>query len=74
MEDIGKMLIGLGMAITFIGIAVALVGKIPILGRLPGGIVIRNENLSCSISLASSILLSIVLTLVLNFLIRLLNR
>ena len=74
MEEIGKLLIGLGIVIVVIGVILVIAGRVPWLGHLPGDIVIQTGNVSCLFPLATSILLSIVLTLVLNLLFRLLNR
>jgi heme/copper-type cytochrome/quinol oxidase subunit 2 len=45
----------------------------PWLGRLPGDIHYRGQNVSCFISITTAILLSIVLTVLLNLVIRLLK-
>ncbi len=74
MEDIGKMLIGLGVVSIVIGGLVLLAVRVPWLGRLPGDIAVQRENFSCVVPLATSIVLSILLTLALNFLFRILNR
>jgi hypothetical protein len=58
----GKTLVFIGLAIAGIGLLVIL--GIPI-GRLPGDIYVRRGNFSFYFPLATSIILSIVLTLVL---------
>ncbi len=69
---------GIGRALLFVGIAVAVVGllfmlgpKIPLLGRLPGDIVLRRGESTFYFPLATSILVSIVLTVILNIAFRL---
>lgn len=69
---------GIGRALLFVGIAVAVVGllfmlgpKIPLLGRLPGDIVLRRGESTFYFPLATSILVSIVLTIILNIAFRL---
>ena len=47
-----------------------LIGKIPGLGRLPGDILIKRENVTIYIPLGTMILVSIVLTLLLNLIAR----
>jgi len=74
MEDLGKLLIGLGVVSVISGGLVLLAGRVPLLGHLPGDIVVQRENFSCVVPLATSIVLSIGLTLVLNLLFRILNR
>ena len=44
------------------------------LGRLPGDLVIKRENFSCVIPLASSLIISLVLTLLVNILIALVKK
>jgi hypothetical protein len=74
MEDIAKWLMIAGVLIALAGGALFLIGKIPGIGRLPGDIVIQNDNFSCAFPIVTSILLSIVLTIVVNVVLRLLNR
>jgi hypothetical protein len=58
----GKTLVFIGLAIAALGLLVML--GIPI-GRLPGDIYVRRGNFSFYFPLATSIILSILLTLVL---------
>lgn len=74
MDEMGKILLGLGIVLVGIGGLLILASRVPWLGRLPGDIVIQSENFSCMLPLATSILLSLVLTLVLNWLLRILNK
>lgn len=74
MDEMGKILLGLGIILVGIGGLLILASRVSWLGRLPGDIVIQSENFSCMFPLATSILLSLVLTLVLNLLLRILNK
>lgn len=74
MDEMGKILLGLGIVLVGIGGLLILASRVSWLGRLPGDIVIQSENFSCMFPLATSILLSLVLTLVLNLLLRILNK
>lgn len=74
MEELGKMLLLIGVLSIILGIAFFLIGKVPLLGRLPGDISIQRENFSCFFPLATSILLSIVLTIILNLILRAMNK
>ena len=66
------MLIGLGLLLLAIGVAVVLLGKIGApFGRLPGDMSYRGKNVSFYFPLGTSILLSIVLSLVFYVLARL---
>ena len=60
----GRLLVGVGLLIVFIGVLVML--GLPI-GRLPGDIVIRRGNSTFYFPLATSILVSVILTLVMMF-------
>lgn len=63
MQDIGRILIGVGIALILAG-AIYIVAARFGLGRLPGDFVFRRGNLTCIVPIATSILLSILLTLV----------
>ena len=66
MTEIGKMLLGVGLFIVVIGLALMLLGRtnLPI-GRLPGDILYRGKHTTFYFPLATSILVSVVLSLVL---------
>jgi hypothetical protein len=64
-NDLGRMLIVLGVVMVLVGLALLLAGRVPWLGRLPGDISIQRGNWSFYFPLGTSILLSIVLTLLL---------
>jgi hypothetical protein len=74
MDEIGKWLILFGVLLVAVGAVIFLLGKIPGVGRLPGDIVIQNENFTCFFPIATSILLSIVLTILLQMVRWLSNR
>jgi Protein of unknown function (DUF2905) len=74
MFDLGKLLVGLGLALLVIGGIVMLLGRSGFpLGRLPGDILYRGKKTTFYFPLATSILVSVVLSLVL-FLISRLRR
>jgi len=64
----------MGGTIALIGLILLLAPKIPLLGRLPGDIIIQREGFTCFFPLATMILVSIVLTILLNIVARLLGR
>jgi hypothetical protein len=65
MSELGKALIGLGVVIALIGVALLLAGRVGLpLGRLPGDIAYRGKNFSVFVPLGTSILLSVVFSLV----------
>lgn len=65
MNDIGRVLVGLGLFLLLLGSLILLLGKTGIpLGRLPGDIAYRGKHTSFYFPLATCILLSVVLSLV----------
>ncbi|RPJ56188.1 MAG: DUF2905 domain-containing protein [Acidobacteria bacterium] len=60
----GRALMIVGLAVFFVGLVLTLLPNTR-LGRLPGDIVIRRDNWSVFIPIATSILLSVFLTLLL---------
>lgn len=62
-DSLGKLLIVFGMVLALVGGLLLLVGKVPLLGRLPGDIVVRRENWSVYFPLTTSIVISVLLTL-----------
>jgi hypothetical protein len=65
MHELGKGLIILGVVIAAVGFLLLFANKIPFLGRLPGDILIRRENFTLYLPLATSIILSILVSLIL---------
>jgi len=63
MFDIGKTLILLGAVILVAGVVLALLGRLPWLGRLPGDIVIRRDDFVFVFPLMTCLLVSAVLSL-----------
>jgi len=65
MNDLGRLLIGVGLVLVIAGGLLLLLGRTGFpLGRLPGDISYRGKNLSVYFPLGTSILLSVVLSLV----------
>ena len=61
----GRMLIVLGLVLVAAGVAISLLGKLPLrLGHLPGDIRIHGRNSSFYFPLTTCILISVVLSLV----------
>ena len=71
MNDLGRLLIGLGIVLLIAGGLLLLLGRTGIpLGRLPGDISYRGKNMSVYFPLGTSILLSVLLSVVFYFLSR----
>lgn len=63
MSELGKSLIGFGLAIALIGVVLLVAGRVGLpLGRLPGDIAYKGKTFSFFIPLGTSILISIVLS------------
>ena len=65
MQDLGRMLIVLGVVIALVGVVLLVAGRVPGLGRLPGDIHVERGQWSFYFPLGTSIVLSLLLTLVL---------
>jgi hypothetical protein len=66
-NDLGRLLIVLGVVITMLGVVIVMVGRVPWLGRLPGDIHVERGNWSFHFPIVTSLLLSVVLTLLFYF-------
>jgi hypothetical protein len=65
MPEMGRLLVGLGIALVVIGGVVMLVGRAGLpLGKLPGDIVYRGKNTTFYFPLATSIVFSVLLSLI----------
>ena len=62
MEGFGKVLLMAGLLLALVGLILMVGGRIPFLGKLPGDIHIKRENLEFYFPLTTSIVVSLVLT------------
>ena len=62
-DQIGNILLGIGGIIALVGVVFLLGDRIG-LGRLPGDIIIRRENLTIYFPITTMIIISIILTLI----------
>jgi hypothetical protein len=67
-NQLGKILIIIGVFIAVIGLLMLAGNKIPWLGKLPGDIYIKKENFTFYFPIVTSILISIILSLIFYFL------
>ena len=65
MSAMGKTLIMLGLVLTVCGVALTFSDRIPWLGRLPGDIAFKKENVSFYFPLTSCILVSVIVSVIL---------
>lgn len=69
--DMGKLLIGLGLALLIAGLALSYApGLFGWFGKLPGDIRISDENRSIFVPITSMVVVSLALTLLLNLFFR----
>ncbi len=65
MNELGKMLVGIGLAIVLVGVVLLLVARTGLpLGRLPGDFHYKGRDFSFYFPLGTSILISVILSLV----------
>ena len=69
-DTLAKAIIALGVVLVVVGLLLVLAGRVPYLGRLPGDIIYRRDNVTIYIPLATMLLLSILLTIALNLFFR----
>ena len=63
---LGKLVIIGGLVLTAASIVMLFVPKIPLIGRLPGDILVRRDDVTFSFHVVNMLLLSLVLTLALD--------
>ena len=63
LNEIGRLLLFLGIFLVIAGILLIFLPKLPFIGRLPGDFVIKKGNFTFYFPLATSIILSIILTI-----------
>jgi len=68
LSSLGKALIALGLLLVALGAVLWVGPKVPLLGRLPGDIIIQRDHFTFYFPLTTMLLLSLLLTLVLNLL------
>jgi hypothetical protein len=66
MSEIGKLLLILGIILSIMGLIFIFGSKVPGLGRLPGDIFIKKENVTFFFPIVTCILISIIVTLILS--------
>ncbi len=64
LRPLGKALILAGIVFIFIGILILWGGKIPLLGKLPGDIHIKRDNVQFYFPLVTCLLLSLLITII----------
>lgn len=67
MKEIGRLFIILGIVFIVVGIILWSRIRIPFLGKLPGDIIVKKENFTVYIPIASCVIISIILSLLFWF-------
>ena len=73
-EGLGRILIIIGAVIVVLGLLLAFSGRIPLLGKLPGDILIKKDGISFYFPIVTFLLLSVILTLIINFVLRFIGK
>lgn len=73
-EGLGRVLIIIGVVILGLGLFFAFGGRIPLLGKLPGDILISKEGFTFYFPIVTFLLLSVILTLIVNFVLRFMGK
>lgn len=63
-NNIGKILIFMGLAVAAIGVILMLFNKIPFLGKMPGDIMIKGEKFQFYFPIVTCIVISLILSLI----------
>ncbi len=63
MQELGKALIVFGIILVGLGLFLTFFHKIPLVGKLPGDILVQKKNFSFYFPITTSILISIILSL-----------
>ena len=63
LNEMGRLLLFLGIFLVIVGILLMFLPKLPFIGRLPGDFVIKKGNFTFYFPVATSIILSIILTI-----------
>lgn len=66
LPSVGRALIALGVVVAIVGAYLALGGRLPPFGQLPGDLVFKWDNVTVHLPLGTMVLVSIVLTVLLN--------
>ena len=66
MGELGRILIVFGIVLLVLGAAFLVAPRIPFLGRLPGDFLIRRDNATIYLPLATCLVLSLVVSILLN--------
>lgn len=66
LQDLGRVVIVIGIVLVVLGSILWFFGKLPFLGKLPGDIMVQKDNFSFYAPLTTMILISIFLSIILT--------
>lgn len=66
LQELGRVIIILGIVLVVLGSSIWFFGKLPFLGKLPGDIYIQKDNFSFYVPITTAILISILFSIVLT--------
>jgi uncharacterized protein HemY len=67
MGELAKVMILIGSVLIAVGLVILVLPRWPFVGRLPGDILIKKENYTLFVPLATGIVISIIISLILYF-------
>ena len=74
LDNVGRLLVVVGLVVVAAGLLFMLAGRVPFLGRLPGDFHWERDGVSVYAPLASGLLVSVVLSVLLTLVMNVLNR
>jgi len=74
LEPLGKILILAGVFIVILGLLLVFWGKVPLLGKLPGDMLLQKGNFQFFFPVVTCLVISAILTIVVNLIIRLFGK
>ncbi|MBD3287218.1 DUF2905 family protein [candidate division KSB1 bacterium] len=63
-QNLGKLVLIIGIILVVFGLVLMYIKKVPLIGRLPGDIIIRKENFTFYFPITSSIIISLIISLI----------
>lgn len=65
MGAVGKLLVVCGVILITVGLIIQYFDKLPLIGKLPGDILIERKNFKIYLPISTSVLISILITMIL---------
>jgi DUF2905 family protein len=74
LDNVGRLLVVVGLVVVAAGLLFMVAGRVPFLGRLPGDLHWEHNGVQVYAPLATGLLLSVVLSVLLTLVTNVLNR